>query len=325
MHAAFVLPPASSAGGAYARRLSAAMRTAGHRAELIETADPAGAVSLLAPSAVPVVDGLLLPAFAGHAAAWPARAVALVHHPGGADAAAERTVLAFARGAVASSEPAAARLAAEFRVDPARLAVIEPGVDDAPRIRPAPGPCRIVSIGALTARKGHDVLLAALARLHDLEWTIAIAGDATRDPTHLPALVAQAEAAGIAGRVRILPDPDDHTIDALWEGAGLFALATRQEGYPAAVAQALRRGVPVATTDAVGKLVLPRAGILVPPGDADLLSKGLRRMIFDAGLRAAMADAAWTAGQALAGWADQARRFVDAVAALPAGPEPRGE
>ena len=46
-----------------------------------------------------------------------------------------------------------------------------------------------------------------------------------------------------------------------------------------AVAEALKRGVPVAVT-AVGiapALVTPENGIMVQPGDRDTLSKGLRR------------------------------------------------
>lgn len=318
MHAAFVLPPGTSAGGAYVRSLSAAMRTAGHRAEVIEVADPVAAVAGLPQDIVPIIDGLALPAFV---ASIPSDAVALVHHPGAADAGKEREALARFGRVVASSRSAAKRLAEEFGVMPERVAVVEPGVGDLPRSEPAAEGCRILSVGAITARKGHDALLRALARLHDLEWTLTIAGDARRDPAFPSGLLAQAEAAGILSRVTLLPDPDDAALEREWRAAHLFALATRWEGYPAAVAQALRRGLPVAaTTEAAG--LVPQgsgvsAGVLAPVDDDANLSKGLRRMVFDTTLRAAMADAAWKAGQRLPGWADQARRFVEAAGAPP--------
>ena len=115
----------------------------------------------------------------------------------------------------------------------------------------------------------------------------------------------------------LLPDPDDAALEQEWRTAHLFALATRWEGYPAAVAQALRRGLPVATTTEAAGLVPQTAGILAPVDDHATLSKGLRRMVFDEALRAAMADAAWKAGQHLPGWADQAKRFVEAAGAPP--------
>ncbi len=90
-------------------------------------------------------------------------------------------------------------------------------------------------------------------------------------------------------------------MEAAWQGADLFALATEWEGHAAAVAEALRRGLPVAVTrgGAAAELVPPEAGVACDAGDVDGLSKALRRLIFDAGLRADMAEAAWRAGQAL--------------------------
>jgi glycosyltransferase involved in cell wall biosynthesis len=92
----------------------------------------------------------------------------------------------------------------------------------------------------------------------------------------------------------------DDALETLWQGADVFALASHWEGYGMAIAEALKRGVPVAVT-AVGiapTLVTPENGIMVQPATRTLLSKALRRVIFGAGLRHDMAEAAWQSGRA---------------------------
>jgi glycosyltransferase involved in cell wall biosynthesis len=318
MHIAFALPGRADTGGgglAYAEAMAAALRAMGHAARVTEDDDPAWA-----PGAVPVIDGLLLPRLLPRLDALAeAGAVALIHHAlarAGRDAG-QRTAVADAmramlprlRRIIATSRPVADRLMREFGL--AAVDVVEPGAHDLPRNAAGDGTCRILSVGVLTPRKGHDALLRALARLGDLDWTLTIAGAAGRDPDHAAHLAALIPDLGLAGRVRLLADPDGTALDALWREAHLFALATRWEGYPAAVAEALRRGIPVVVTEGdkpggVGAMVPAGAGAVCVLEDEPTLSKCLRRLVFDAGLRAEMAEGAWRAGQSLPGWPAQA-------------------
>ena len=166
------------------------------------------------------------------------------------------------------------------------------------------------------SRKGHDVLLRAMARLFDLDWQLTIVGSPDRDPIHARALMALGEEFGISHRVRFAGEVVDAALEELWRAADLFALATHWEGYGMAVAEALKRGLPVAVCSggAAGKLVTPESGVVLPTGDYNNLSKALRRLIFGANLRRTMAEAAWQVGQTLPSWQTQAREFAQALA-----------
>ncbi len=330
-----------SGGYAYDRRIVTGLREAGHDVAVMELAgrhplpDPPAlaaarhALADIAPDARIVVDGLGLPSFGALADVLAAReATALVHHPtaieiGRGDAERdelrhiERTILPRCRRVVATSVPTARQLTSDFGVESDRITVVVPGTDDAPRSTGSvDGSCRILSVGTVIPRKGYDVLLRALVRLVDLDWELTIAGSTDRDTAHAAALLALAGELGIARRVRFSGETVDAALDQLWRSADMFASATYWEGYGMAIAEAIKRGLPVAVTagGAATDLVAPAIGVTAPPGEPDVLSKAMRRIIFDVELRRDMADAAWRLGQTLPDWAGQAARFAEVLA-----------
>jgi glycosyltransferase involved in cell wall biosynthesis len=322
MHLVFLTPSPDPAGGGggFNAGLIPALRALHHTVDTQHDADA------LPPGATPIVDGMLLPDLEADLDVLLARdAVAIIHHVSsraGKDLAlredvrtTERRMLPLFRRVVATSQPVADRLAEEYGLT--RVRVLQPGLPDLPRSPGSGAPssensgCHILSVGVLTPRKGHHRLVQALARLADLNWTLTIAGDAQRDVAHAQAVAALVDDLDLGARIAILPNPSDAALDAAWAAADLFALASSWEGYPAGIAEALRRGIPIVATTVgeVAALTPVAASILCPPDDMATFGKCLRRGICDGALRASLSDAAWIAGQALPGWPAQAAAF----------------
>lgn len=163
----------------------------------------------------------------------------------------------------------------------------------------------MVSMGRLSHAKGHDVLLAAFARIAARfpQWQLVIIGDGElRAPLHRVAgELVQTKQVVFTGA---LASPF-----ALLGRAEFFVLASRYEGFPMAVAEALACGLPVIATDcpsrprkfgerdrvAGGIRELVRDGVdgvLVPPEDPIALAEAMTRWIQNPQERRRMAQQA---------------------------------
>lgn len=339
MRIVFVAPApfATLSGGyLYDRRIIEGLRDRGHHVEIVELAghhplpdDAARAAAREVLAQVGdgtqiVIDGLGLPAFAPLADDLARlRAVGLIHHPttletGLAEEARaalrqreEQVFPALAR-IIGVSPHTAGQLVSGFGCEADRIGIVTPGTDPAMRAAGSGGEgCAIIAVGTLVPRKGHDVLMRALARLTDLDWTLTIVGSGDRDPVHAHGLAALAEELGIASRITFAGEVAGAALGALYARSDIFALATHWEGYGMVIAEALARGLPLAITagGAAAELAPREASVVSPVGDANSLGRAMRRVIFDRALRAQMSDAAWAAGQRLPRWSDQAALF----------------
>lgn len=104
----------------------------------------------------------------------------------------------------------------------------------------------IVSTGALIPRKGHDVVIRALALLPGA--TLMIAGEGLERAR----LQALAERFGVSGRVRLLGSVPHADLPRLLAAADVMALASSSEGLANAWVEALACGTPVVITEAGG-------------------------------------------------------------------------
>ena len=167
---------------------------------------------------------------------------------------------------------------------------MEPRPEIARPSRSAEAPL-IVTLSRHDPRKGIDVLLHALAGLAAarVPFRALLIGPGQLLGAHrrLAADLGLADVVSIPGAV-----PD---VEPYLRPADIFALPSRAEASGSvAVLEALRRGIPVVASACDGipeDITDERAGVLVPPGDADALRDALAGLIRDRSRRLALGAA----------------------------------
>ena len=272
-----------------------------------------------------LIDGLALGAMPDVAArhAQRLRLLGLVHHPLAAESgltpaqqqdlwSRERAALACVHHVVVTS-PATAAALADYGVAAKRIAVIEPGTDRAPlalgRRRRDPAPLQMLCVATLIPRKGHALLLEALAALGSERWELTCVGSVDRSPATVTALRAMLLQPVLAGRVTLTGELAGAQLSQQYQAADLFVLPTLHEGYGMAVAEAIAHGLPVISTrtGGIAKLVPADAGLLLQPGDQPALQSALARVLREPQLLRQLGRGAESARTALKDWAAVSR------------------
>ena len=350
MTIAFIVPGALdqlTGGYLFDRRIVEGLRQAGRavtvhelpgqfpEADAVARDAAAAALGGLPDGSTAVIDGLALPAFAECLIAEAARLklVGFVHHPlaletglaaegGERFAALEMRLLPRLRGVLCPSEITAWAME-EYGMPRDRIEITRPGTDKPappPRHVPHPGPLRLLAVGTVTPRKGHLLLIEALAELADRPWHLRCIGSLTRDPLTAAALERAIARHGLGDRVVLEGEWPPDRLGAAYADADAFVLPSHHEGYGMAFAEALAHGLPVVSTTAgaIPEVVPVTASLLVPPGDRNALVAALRLLLDNADLRARLAAGAAAAGAALPDWPTAVRRWMSAFDRLTA-------
>jgi glycosyltransferase involved in cell wall biosynthesis len=247
--------------------------------------------------------------------------VVLVHMPFGDVR--ERAVLCAARAVVTTSEWTRAELLRAHPLRPTAVHVARPGTDRARLATGTPGGGAVLCVAAVLPQKGHDVLLAALARLADRTWTCRCVGALDRDPGFVARLRRRADRDGIGDRVEFTRPRAGAALARTYAAADVLVLASRAETYGMVLTEALARGVPVIATDvggvaeAVGSNAEgERPGLLVRPGDPAALAVALARWLDERPLRDHLRRVARERRATLPGWAATTARVAAALTEL---------
>jgi len=272
-----------------------------------------------------ILDGLVFGAIdpAGLAAVS-APVIAMIHHPLGLETglspdraaylrANEAAALTHTAHVIVPSPHTATILCRDFGADPAKITVALPGFTP-PALAPNPlDPPLILSVGLLAERKGHDVLIAALASIQDLSWQAEIIGKA-HDPDIAAALQDQIDRLGLSGRVTLRGELSETILNQRFNAASVFALATRYEGYGMVLSEAMQYGLPIVTCR-VGAVpeTIGASGVLVPADDPAAFGAALRSVLTDPVAHAHYSRMSREKADGLPTWADTARIFAKVI------------
>jgi glycosyltransferase involved in cell wall biosynthesis len=250
---------------------------------------------------------------------------ALVHHPladeSGLDTGqvahfrkTEREALGTASAVIVTSPHTANTLLRDYGVPQDKLFIAEPGTDRATHAFGSMPP-ELLTVATLTYRKGHDVLIEALARITDLAWHSTLVGSLERDPAVAQHIQEQIARLHLQDRITIAGEMTNEALAQAYATADVFVLPSRHEGYGMVFAEALAHGLPIVAcaAGAVSDTVPSDAGLLVPPDHPVALADALRHVLTDASARKRLSDAAWTRGQDLPTWNDTAAQVADAL------------
>ncbi len=145
-------------------------------------------------------------------------------------------------------------------------------------------PARLLFVGRVVYQKGLDVLLEALGGLSEHSWSLTVVGDGPRRAE----LLAQATRLGIAERITFAGWKSGADLAAAYAAANLFTYASRHEGMPNALLEAMASGLPAVATRIAGNEELVadgETGLLVPAEDVSALRGALATLIADPRLR----------------------------------------
>ncbi len=172
------------------------------------------------------------------------------------------------------------------------LVVVPNPLPAAPQKRSALDQKAFVTAGRLAPEKQFEHVVDAFWRIHEQipGWTLRIWGDGPRADN----LAAQVRKLGLEDRVELPGSTAD--IAAEWARTSVAVLASRGEGYPLVLQEAMSAGVPCVSYDCPSG---PREiithdvdGLLVPPASKSALAAAMLRIATDDDLRSRLGAAA---------------------------------
>jgi glycosyltransferase involved in cell wall biosynthesis len=149
-------------------------------------------------------------------------------------------------------------------------------------------PWQLLYVGQLIELKRVDLLLHAMALLPQAaELRLAYQNAALEAQ-----LREMASALGLGERVYFLGPKPPEQLNRLYQEADVFVLPSAAEALPSVITEAMLCGTPIVATDVGGvREQLGGRGVVVPPGQADALARGIEQVLDQYGQFASQGEA----------------------------------
>jgi len=218
-------------------------------------------------------------------------------------------------------------------VDPGKVRVIPCGVDP-DLFRPCDGgPMRrrlglegrpvVLTLARLVRRKGHDLVIRALAEVRRLipDVTYVVVGTGTE--AYVASLRRIAAECGVGDAVRFLGRADEADLPGLYAASDVYVMTSRSldgdsnyEGFGITYLEANACGIPVIGADSGGvadAIIDGQTGYLVPPDDVPALTDRLLRILGQPDLRRRLGENGRARVVREMNWERVAALFLDAL------------
>lgn len=202
-------------------------------------------------------------------------------------------------------------------IERGRWVVADPGLDDAwrapPRVRQ--GPCRLVSVGAVTPRKGFldvaEILASAELAGHDYHWQVL--GSLDVDPHYAQQVRTRVAA---LPRVQLVGQLRPEEVQRRVCSADVLLMPSYDENQPLVLLEAVAASVPsIAYAAGAARQMIQHGqeGLLCEIGDRQRFSEYLQRLLAAEADRQALAAGCWRRQQQLPSWPLAAQRARHAL------------
>jgi glycosyltransferase involved in cell wall biosynthesis len=204
--------------------------------------------------------------------------------------------------AVVVITPRLCRLLLSDGVDEDRVHVIPPGVNPSLFAGSFEDPFagvgrpRVLFVGRLAPQKGVRTLVAAAGLLEDPSAQVLLVGDGPERP----ALEREAERIGLGDRLHFLGFVAHERLPAVLAHADLLVLPSLYEELGTVLLEAMQADLPIVASKTGG---IPDViedgvnGLLVPPGEPELLARAIDRLLADRGLAYRLSEGARERGK----------------------------
>jgi glycosyltransferase involved in cell wall biosynthesis len=169
-------------------------------------------------------------------------------------------------------------------LNPVKIRIVEPGTDLFPRKKRYKAvPSELLCISNYSSLKAQDMMIRALYRLADRDWTLHLYGSMDRDREYTASVRSLIQQLKMEHRIYMHGIVERDEISGVFLNADLFLLPSLFESYGMVLTESLAHGIPVVTTLA-GNLpctVPAGMGLLIEPGNEEQLAEAICSLFDD--------------------------------------------